>query len=85
MKHTWDCLCLGECRTVFAPAGRFRSVAACYRFSKALKIHVFHRFIESGSKPPHSESFALKKVCGISRDSGGPRSEYMIQFANPRL
>jgi hypothetical protein len=58
---------------------------ACCRFSEALKIHVFHLFIESGSKLPHSESLALKKLCGISRDGGGPRIEYMIQFANPRL
>jgi len=37
---------------------------------KTLKIHVFHLFIESGSKLPHSESFALQKVCGIRRLAG---------------
>jgi len=33
-----------------------------------LKIHVFHLFIESGSKLPHSKSFALQKVCGTADD-----------------
>jgi hypothetical protein len=40
------------------PQGAFgvRQLAAAL---KTLKIHVFHLFIESGSKLPHSESFAF--------------------------
>jgi hypothetical protein len=37
---------------------------------KMLKIHVFHLFIEGGSKLLHSKSFALQKVSGISRLGG---------------
>ncbi len=42
---------------------------------KTLKIHVFHLFIESGSELPHSESFALQKVCGIRRDADAARGK----------
>jgi hypothetical protein len=41
----------------------------------ALKMaeDVVNFFIENGSEQPHiSESFALQKACGISRDGGVP-------------
>ncbi len=42
---------------------------------KTLKIHVFHLFVESGSKLPHSEGALRAQIaCGISRDSDVPGS-----------
>jgi hypothetical protein len=49
------------------PQGAFGNVRL---FAAALRNNQnprFHIFIESGSKLPHSESFALQKVCGVPR------------------
>jgi hypothetical protein len=41
------------------------SAAARCRFLNLPKILVFYVLLESGSKLPHSESFASEKSCGI--------------------
>jgi hypothetical protein len=54
------------------PQGAFgvRQLAAA--FKRTLEKRLNWAVFKSGSKLPHSESFAPQKVCGISRRGGAP-------------